>query len=413
MSNADLASILRVAFAVFTLGACGRDLSEPCRDPNAAETCGCGSPCRDDEVCVDGLCVESTDKHCGIEQIKCGLAERCIDGMCACDPDLATSVRACGCPAIDCDEVLDHEDACIDGVCTCLPEYHRDENRCGCPPVRCGSGERCVDSACTCQPVDNAYNSANCACEGPCSPEHVCSAGRCGCPQGTVPCAEACVPIGSQCCNGEGDACPAGTTCEFADDGVACRPSTQVPCYNPAYVGSCPQGFTCQLAVDGIMQCHPNGAVACYQDGFYTGLCSAGTQCAPDGGCAPAGWSICGDGSTLCVPGESCMLGWHGWVCRPSGTIACFDEVGVYDHPCEIGWTCHPHLAGCIPPGFTLCDDELTTCPSSTTCRMIVGGLYVCSPNQTNPCYWSNGIFTGWFCPIGAVCDVNNMRCLL
>lgn len=168
--------------------------------------CGaCTNACVDDEMCVDGTCVEPMP--CALDACD----DACVDtqtdpancGMCGrwCDSSAACIAGAC---VVTCSESCDSDaELCIDGTCVCRAGLDRcdddcvdlgsDDDHCGmcgreCQDMlcsagecasACGSGLETCDEAC----VDFASDPLNCgACERACHPSQECVAGECESP---------------------------------------------------------------------------------------------------------------------------------------------------------------------------------------------------------------------------------------
>lgn len=406
-----------------------------------ALNCGCEGSCGSDEICQTGVCV------CGPGTIRCGdeciplTFQCCNDGGDTCSAGTSCEQQAgdvacrpsgsiacydgagvyagfCG-PNTEC---FVHADATVDCVPTEYSVCPADEL--GQPPLGvCPQGYLCtLDGGC----IPPAWSLCG---DGAtvCDPNTTCQLGENG---------YLCHPLAETACVRDGvyeGSCPTGQACHFrADDSIACVPPGNTPCYvDGAFDHACPNGNTCfdggcvpptaSLCADGTTvcgsgtscqqqqqgyACHPNGATPCYDDGLYIGLCESGYTCGPDAQCLPPSWTICADNETSCPPGHACQLAIDGYVCQKPNTVACFDG-SYFDHMCESGYACTKN--GCVPPGWNICADDVTTCAAGSTCQTTKIG-FSCSPGSTTPCYDNEGYYVNW-CSNFLVCavDVNNV----
>lgn len=326
--------------------------------------CGCNGPCAPGQHCVGGACMGgSTADCCGPGCTICEFFEDCVEGVCACAPDLTLSdPYACGCPARDCGLILDQE-LCINGQCVCDPALHKDnQGACGCPPVTCEEDQVCREGECVCNPPENRNNSDNCGCNGPCLQDETCISGRCICPSNAIRCGEACLPGGTACCDPVGGfSCADGHVCELAGAGWTCRASATQPCYREGlFAGSCPPGQVCETGIDGHIACRESAVVPCYdEDDRLTHVCPQGNVCIANGDCLPPGHSLCGDELTTCAPGAVCEKAAIGWQCRPGSLQACYRD-GDFVGACPVGDRCIHGAGGhaCVPGDVTACFDD-------------------------------------------------------
>ncbi len=185
-----------------------------------ANNCACAGPCSSGQRCIDGLCRCDAAQHasdaedCGCTGAKCATGQVCTDGRCVCPAGLAW----CSQPGKSSGEF-----ACMPAPC-CIADAHlSDTANCGCMGP-CPPGIACALGSCSvCDPLQNASNSKNCGCTGACQATEICQAGQCTCKPGLYACFATVGPFtGQTVCNATPalgacadclDACDTGQTC--------------------------------------------------------------------------------------------------------------------------------------------------------------------------------------------------------
>lgn len=412
----------------------------PERNLDNSLDCACAGPCEMDEVCQTGSCV------CGPGTIRCG--EGCIPLTFQC---CSEDGEACGAGST-CEAQMTEVECRPSGSIACYDHQ-------GAYAGFCGPGAECFvkdDATVECVPSEYSLCPASepglpplgvcpqgylCTFDGGCIPPawSLCGDGVTVCDPSTT-CqlgknGYLCHSLSEMACVHDGiyqGSCPSGQACHFgADDSIACLAPGNTACYSDGYYShSCQAAYTCfdggcvppmsSLCADGNTVCgtgtacqktaqgygcNPNGTTPCYDSGNYIGFCEAGYTCGPNATCLPPSWTLCGDEETSCPPGQACQLAKGGYVCQKPNTVACFND-SYFDHSCESGYACTKN--GCVPPGWNICADGVTTCAAGSTCQKTKGGGS-CSPGNTVPCYDSEGYYVNW-CSNFMICavDVNN-----
>lgn len=241
-----------------------------------------------------------------------------------------------------------------------------------------------------------------------------------------------CCPIPqATCCEDKAHCCPRGTTCDLAH--TRCLTATgSLPLAKkvPAMWRSDGPGVLCP---DGQSQC-PYGSTCCEMPSGKYGCCPIPNAicCSDHLHCCPQD-TVCDLAQSKCLSQENttdlltklrartvhdvqcdtetscpedytcCRLPGGAWGCCPYEQAVCCDD---HVHCCPAGYTCDTQMGTCQPEGRPLpwleparlslpgpqaagsdvpCDD-VTSCPSSTTCCRLTTGEWGCCPAPEAVC---------------------------
>ncbi len=229
---------------------------DPCRKIclSAASKCE-GKKCKDDETCLDGVCIAGCfpPEEC---LLGCSGDEVCFRGRCQdlpkCDGGCDEGLE-CRLDCLPCNGECEDNQRCVNDKCVADPCFDKE----------CPSGQRCLEGSCVdfpcadlkcsggeiCRVIDGKDQCVDsCDCTGKnCADNARCELGDCG------SCKRLCDPAqGKKCgdddkCNGTCDieSCPGQGTCEKKNGKFTCECQPDCEGKNCGESDGCPGGNTC------------------------------------------------------------------------------------------------------------------------------------------------------------------------